>query len=603
MHLPISRLLTRLGIHHDWYLVAVAAAVGLLMAGVAMAFILPIHALEDATSALALDQPTLVFWLVLIAPCIGALLTGIVLHALPVEAKGYGIPAVMYAIHREQSRLPLKLALAKWLASTLTIGSGGSAGPEGPIVTIGASIGATCGRWLRANPHTSATLLGCGAAAGIASVFNAPIAGIFFVLEVLLRDFSLRTFTPIVIASVVSAATTQTVLGSRPLFGVGPEFFADAKDRFTVLQTPNYLILGVVCGVVSVVFIRSLQFAEDGFAKVRIHPILKPAVGGALLGVMGLLYLSSGISNDVLPPFYGNGYHVIHKLLSPTFYLTDAVAGVPRPIAMMVILLVGLLAARIVATCLTLGSGGSGGLFAPSLVLGATVGGAFGHLISGIRWFSTTSPAHYALVGMAAMVAATTHAPLTAILIVYEITRSYDIILPLMLASVISTVVGRLLFRESIYTAKLARMGVRLGSMGDLTVLRRLTVDNVPLLPPIIVKEHEPATRVLELTETHSVGDFVVVDDGGAYIGMVTGVDLRAMLVHREALPLLQVADLVRRDLPTASPDEHLDLVLDKFSDHDVHCLVVTQGDPQRPVGIITRSRLMSRYQQELEQD
>lgn len=597
----VQRLLARLGIHHDWYLVAVAAAVGLLMAGVAMAFILPIHALEDAASALALEQPTLTRWLVVLAPTVGALLTGILLHLVPVEAKGLGIPAVMYAVHRGQSRLPFKLALVKWLASTLTIGSGGSAGPEGPIVTIGASIGASCGRWLRANPQTSATLLGCGAAAGIASVFNAPIAGIFFVLEVLLRDFSLRTFTPIVIASVVSTAATQSVLGSEPLFGVGPEFFAAANDRFTVLQTPNYLILGVFCGVISVVFIHALQFAEDTFVRIKLHPILKPALGGLLLGLMGLAYLLLRPDGGVIPPFYGNGYHVIHQFLDPQ-PVDDGSGGAARPIGLLILILLGLLAARIVATCFTLGSGGSGGLFAPSLVLGATGGAAFGHLVQGLGWFPSTSPAHYALVGMAAVVAATTHAPLTAILIVYEITRSYDIILPLMLASVISTVVGRLLFRESIYTAKLARLGVRLGSMGDLTVLRRLTVLDVPLLPPIIVHQHEPATRILELTEAHGVGDFVVVDHAGAYLGMVTGVDLRAMLVHREALPLLQVADLVRRDLPTATPDEALDLVLDKFSEHDVHCLVVTSGAPPRPTGIITRSRLMRRYQEELEQ-
>ncbi len=596
----LLRLMTRLGLARDWYLVLVAAFIGLLMAGVAMAFILPLRFVEQKAESFAHDPTLWVMAVIVFAPVVGGLLAGAIVHVLPVRSKGLGVSAVMYAIHRQQSRLPLKMALSKWLSSSLTIGSGGSAGPEGPIVTIGSAIGASLADWLRANPQTRATLLGCAAAAGISSVFNAPIAGIFFVLEVLLRDFSLRTFTPIVISSVISAATTQTVLqNSRPLFGIGPGFFHNVGDRFTVIQTPNYVMLGVVCGLASVAFIRVLVAFEERFSRLKIHPIIKPGIGGAVLGLLGLLYLVTGSFSEILPPFYGTGYPVIERLLSPgTYTMAD---GSFRPVWALAGVLALLAVVKVLATSITLGSGGSGGLFAPALVLGAAVGAAFGHLVAGLGWFPSASPAHYALVGMAAMVAATTHAPMTGILIVYEVTRIYDIILPIMLAAVISTVVGRLLFKDSIYTVKLSSLGVRLGSMGDLTVLRRMTVRDVSLLQPITVKRGDPATRLLELTEQTGAGDFVVVDDVGDYLGMVTGVDLRSALVYREALPLLQVADLVRRDLPTVAMDEPLDLVLDRFSEHDVHCLVVTDG--RKPAGIVARSRLMRRYQTELERD
>ncbi len=214
------------------------------------------------------------------------------------------------------------------------------------------------------------------------------------------------------------------------------------------------------------------------------------------------------------------------------------------------------------------------------------------------------SPEHYALVGMAAVVAATTHAPLTAILIVYEITRSYQIILPLMLASVISTVVSQLISRQSIYTLKLARRGVRIGAMSDLTILRRLSVSDVPLDRPVMVHPDDSAQRLLELSEEASAGDFVVVDEQDHYLGMVTGDDLRAALVYREAIPLLQVNELQRGDLPVVTPDDTLDVVLDKFSKHDVHSLaVLDESGGGRVLGLITRSHLMRKYQDELNRD
>ena len=205
---------------------------------------------------------------------------------------------------------------------------------------------------------------------------------------------------------------------------------------------------------------------------------------------------------------------------------------------------------------------------------------------------------------MAAVVAASTHAPLTGMLIVYEITGSYKVILPLMLAAVISTIVARLLYRDSLYTVKLTDIGVRLGVMSDLTILRRMLARDVPLERAVTVKRTDSATLLLDLSETHHVGDFVVVDDDGRYAGMVTYGDLREALVYREAIPLLQVNELMRDDLPTVRPNETLDVVMDKFSTHDTHSLAVLDSSDDGVVrGLLSRSRLMRLYRDELDKD
>jgi CIC family chloride channel protein len=587
-----TRLLSlsaKLGLARDWYLVLLAAGIGVVTAFVAMAFIWLIH--EFALLFEHVPRQHLL-WMVAVLPVAGALVAGIIIHYLASEARGHGVPEVLHAIHRRKSVIKVRVAVAKWVSAIFTIGSGGSAGAEGPIVQIGSAIGSTLGQLLRVKPDATATLLGCGAAAGIASVFNAPIAGIFFVLEILLRDFSVRTFTPIVIASVFSAAVTQAVHGqNEAIFQLTEEFHASA---FTPIELPNHMMLGIVAGLAAIAFVRSLYWTEDRYAKIRLHPILKPATGAIVLGLLGMTYVALFADEEGLPPFYSNGYPVIEAMLTAEYYQQQPAFALFMGLILLCVL-------KAVATCLTLGSGGSGGIFAPSLMLGAGVGGAFGVIVEVFEWGPHASPAHYALVGMAAVVAATTHAPLTAILIVYEITRSYQIILPLMLAAVVSTVVARLIMRDSIYTLKLTRRGVHLGAMSDLTILRRLTVNDVTLIAPVFVHPNDSAQRLLELSERMPISDFVVTDKMDRYLGLVTGEDLKEALVYREAIPLLQVHELQRTDLPTVVPDETLDIVLHKFAEHDVSSLVVVderQGDAV--LGMITRARLMRRYEQAL---
>lgn len=588
----------KLGFDPDWYMLLMAGVIGLVMSGVAILFIMPLRFIEHWSEH---ADRSIMIWLVPIVPIVGALLAGLVQHFLPSHGEGPGVTKVMYAIYRRKSYIPVSIGLRKWLASTLTIGSGGSAGAEGPIVTIGGVIGSKIGRLLNASPQNTATLLGCGAAAGLASVFNAPIAGVFFVIEIILRDFSLRTFTPIVVASVIGTAFTQAVLGDDALFAASSEL---SVGTFTWREIPNYLILGAICGLIAVMFIRGYYFSEKRFSKLRVHPILRPAIGAAILGIFGLVYLLLANPDHYMPGFYGNGYPVIIELLSPDYYYTNDAHTTLKPLLPILAVLLSIGVLKAVCTCLTLGSGGAGGFFAPSLLIGACAGGTFGVIVNALGWAPAANPAHYALVGMAAVVAATTHAPLTAILIVYEVTRSYEVILPLMLAAVISTIMARLLYRDSIYTVKLTDQGVRVGAMSDLTILRRLSVQDVPLEPAITVHMGNSVESLLDLSEMHHVGDFVVVDDDKRYVGMVTYSDLREALVYREAIPLLQVSELVRSDLPTVTLEETLDVIMDKFSRHDVHSFTVLNDHESRTIkGLISRSKLMRLYQDELNKD
>tara|TARA_B100000959_G_scaffold283815_1_gene353654 strand:+ start:2324 stop:4141 length:1818 start_codon:yes stop_codon:yes gene_type:complete len=594
----LRRIGIRLGFDRDWYLYLVAALIGLFMGIAAVLFIWPLRQSEFFADQLH-DSPHL-FWLILFGPSIGGLITGILIAFLKHEGVGPGVTSVIYAVQRKKGQLSLKIGVRKWLASTATIASGGSAGAEGPIVTIGAVVGSNLSRLLGTGSQHTGTLLGCGAAAGLASVFNAPIAGIFFVMELLLRDFSLRTFTPIVIAAVVSSATTQGLLGDTALFEVGDNFFHEGL-HFSITQIPVYLVLGLTCGLLGVLFVKTLDYTERAFVATKIPLIVRPFIGAIILGVIGITAYWLSNAQDI-PNFYGNGYPNIKHLLDPATYFSNAETGDLHTAMPFISGLILLALVKLVATSVTVGSGGAGGLFAPSLLIGASCGGCIGYVVHSFGWFPDTSPAYFALVGMAALVAATTHAPLTAILIVYEVTQSYEVILPLMFAAVVGTIVSRFVSRDSVYTFKLSRLGVRLGAMSDLTILRRLTTQDVQLKTATVVYESDSAQKLLTLMEHTGTSDFVVTDSSGHYAGMVVSDDFREALVYRESIPLLQVSELTRHDLPTISLEETLDVILDKFSRSDVQSLVVLD-ESDSITGVITRTRLMARYQKALDAD
>ena len=591
--------LNKLGFEREWYLIVLGAVIGTFTALGAIAFMWGLNTAENFSGHVQAEVPR---WAMPLIPMVGALICGTLVYFGAPEARGHGVPQVMKALIQQRGIIRPRVGITKILASIATVGSGGSAGAEGPIIQIGSTAGSFFGQRLKVNPEIIQTLVGCGAAAGIASVFNAPIAGVFFVLEILLRDFSLRRFTPVVVASVFSTATTQAILGENEAIFAASEKLAGYE--FSFVELPSYFALGVVCGFVAVWFSALLHKGEDFFERLKIHPIIMPVVGAFVLGLIGIGFLllvgDIGKTEHGLPAFFGNGYETIRDLLDPAAYVRGESLGVLFAFMLLA------LACKMIATVFTLASGGSGGVFAPSLFLGATTGAAFGLLFESIGLIPEDgSPAAYALVGMAAVVAGSTHAPLTAILMLFELTRDVYVLLPIMLAAVVATVVAQLLDRDSIYTSKLRRQGVLVGTAKDLTVLRREHAggcDVVPL-PSEAVYPSDPLSKLVALHAFHHVPDFVVVNETGSYVGMVTGADMRTALIDREAIPLLLVAELVRDDLPTVHPDETLDVVMEKFSRHDVAGLcLVTRADATKPRGIITKTSVLKRYQLALEE-
>ncbi len=544
-------------------------------------------------------------YLMPIIPMVGALISGVLVYLFAREAAGHGVPQVLDAIVRRGGKLRARVGVVKIITSICTVGSGGSAGAEGPIVQIGAVMGSTIGQRIGVPTRHVPTLVGCGAAAGISSIFNAPIAGVFFALEILLRDFSLRAFTPIVIASVFATAMTQVVLPHEDAIFA----YEISGYLFTVRELPSYLMLGFVCAVAAWLFVQALHASEHLFERIPIHRALLPMLGALVLGLLGIvgqracnaLGESALVPTDSsVPVFFGNGYAMITSLLDPTHYSASDVTWAA------VITLGMLVIAKIAATSSTLGSGGSGGVFAPSLFVGATVGGTFGVVLEMLGLIPEGgSPASYALVGMAAVVAGTTFAPMTAILMLFELTREPRVLAPIMLAAIISTMFSRMFMSDSIYTAKLRREGVRIGTGRDLSLLRHVPVSSVEYapLPPEPVYASDPLSKLITLHAHHNVPDFPVVDAEGRYMGMVTGTDMRTALIDREAIPLLLVAELMRNDLPIIKPDDHLDTVMEKFARNEVASLVLVDAfSGTKPLALVTRTKVMARYNEVLDE-
>ncbi len=348
--------------------------------------------------------------------------------------------------------------------------------------------------------------------------------------------------------------------------------------HFSIGEVVPYLVLGVLCGLVGCGFTMTLHEVESHWTKYHWPRVLKPISGAMILGVMGMVMicLFPGKITSYRPTFFGNGYPVVEMLLTPASYPSD----LAHPDARLTLLfLLAVTFCKLVGTCFTLGTGGSGGLFAPSLFIGAAAGSSFGVMLQSLGIYNTISPAAYALAGMAGVLSGAVHCPLTAIILVFEITRDYTVIMPIMLVAIAATTVAQLLHRQSIYTQALQEMGLNLAMVSDQAVLRRIEVAQVPLGQAVAVFAGDTAQRLIELAATHSASDFVVCDQDMRYQGMVVGEDLRLALLEREAAPLIIVADLIRTDLPTVTPDESLDIVLDRLGRYDVLSLPVVDAN------------------------
>ena len=436
---------------------------------------------------------------VIIAPAVGGLIYGPLVQKFAPEARGHGVPEVMVAVAKNGGRIRPQVAVVKALASAITIGSGGSVGREGPIIQIGSALGSTLGRLLKMPDDRLKTLVACGAAGAIAATFNAPIAGVFFALEIILRDFTARSFGVVVLASISASVVGRTLLGSNPFLTL-PSFAVHAPVEYAL-----FALLGIVAGLVGVGFTRVLYAIEDLCDFLWRGPEwLRPVAGGLLLGC--LLF--------VLPQMYGVGYPV----------LDNGVAG-KYALGFLLVLLVG----KIIATSLTLGIGGSGGVFAPSLFVGAMLGAAFGQVLGLIDPALAGQAGAFAIVGMGATMAGTTRAPITAGIMLFELTGDYSIILPLLLAIVLATGTSRLLGKDTIYTLKLHRRGIDLDApaaasshASPVTVRPRSIVADAMRTDAPYLRGGEPLRDGLLALLSSGQPALAVVNDNGHYLGVLT---------------------------------------------------------------------------------
>jgi CIC family chloride channel protein len=508
----------------------------------------------------------------ILIPAIGGLIVGLLIYNFAHEAKGHGVPEVMEAVALRGGRIRPRVALVKALASSVCIGTGGSVGREGPIAQIGSALGSTVGQLLNLSDERVRNLVACGAAGGIAATFNAPIAGSLFALEVILGQFHATYFGAVVVSAVTADVIAQYFEGNLRAFVV------PAYTLVSPWELVFYAILGVIAAVGAVFFSRSLYASEDLFEKLHLPEYIKPALGGALLGVIGILTFKAG----GVPRIFGVGYESITESLSNNFTIQITFS---------------LLLLKMLATLLTLGSGGSGGVFAPSLFMGAMLGATFGQIVN-LLFPGITAPAGaYALVGMAAFFGGAAHAPVTAILILFEMTGDYQIILPLMFATVVSTIVSRILSKESIYTLKLSRRGVHLEQGQDIDVMqgvqvREIITTDIDFVPPGL-----PVSSLADVfAQTHHHG-LPVCNADGSLVGVVTIQDLEKALDEPDLENRVVIDIATKDDLLVAYPDESVWEALRRLSIRDIGRLPVLESiDSNQLVGIIRRSDIVRAY-------
>ena len=485
-----------------------------------------------------LDDPVVVAeemgWLArLLTPAVGGLIAGMVLHWGGKLSKGQGSTNLLEVVVAGDGRLPLRAGLVKSISSLMSIGSGASIGREGGITQLSATIASKWGQLQKWPPYRLRLLVGCAAAAGIAAAYNAPIAGAVFAAWIVLGNFSMNQFAPLVFASV--AAT----LVSRGFFGIQPWYSVPSVDFTSLAQLPWFIVLGAVCGVVGGGFLRLLRVGEELFAKLSLPLYARLAVGGLLVGVVALQF----------PGVCGNGTVVINRILHGDF------AGEANPL----LFLLGLLVAKIIATVLTVGSGGVGGVMTPTMFIGAAVGSAIGISLHQQNLADGLPTALFTAVGMGATLAATTRAPLLAIILIFEISLDYSLMPPLMVATVVSVLVARRVHHESIYTDVLRHREAIAGRESDHPgAALECTVGD--LMQPPVQPVHETAS-VADVAQRFLLGanNFIpVIDSNKRFVGMIALHDLKEHLTRGEDLKGVIAYDVMRPPPAVLLPGQRL---------------------------------------------
>ena len=511
-------------------------------------------------------------WLVILIPAFGAVFLAPLIYFFPVEAKSDGVPATMEAVALKGGIIKVRTFCTRMLASAITLGSGGSAGKEGPIIQIGASIGSAVGQFFKVSGARMRVLVGCGAAAGLAAIFNAPIAGVLFSLEVVLGEFSVHSFTPIVISSVVGTAVSRAWLMEGAALKLPP------YTLFSYWEIGFYALLGIASGVVSVCFTKALHGVEKlSHRRGPLKTHWQPIIGGLVVGMIGFFF----------PQILGCGYSPIVQAIEGNFLWNTLLA---------------LLTLKIIATAFTLGTGGSGGILYPCLFMGATLGGIMGFAFNALAPGIAPSAGGYALVGMGAVLGAAVQAPLAAIMMGFELTGSYAVILPLMTACVLATMVHRRLMSHSIYTQSLVDRGIDISAAREMGVLTSLTVADVMNREVARIPGNMPYNEVVQLCLKGQGNYLYTTDEEDNLEGVISFQDIKEFIYDDQLNGLVYARDIANRDVVYVTPDESLASSLNKFSYIDMEELPVVGSDDgfRRLLGIITRSELMKIYHKEM---
>ncbi|WP_017731080.1 chloride channel protein [Nafulsella turpanensis] len=523
-------------------------------------------------------------YLYLTYPLTGILLTVFLARYILKEKLGHGITDILYTISKKSSIIRRSKMYSRMLTSALTVGFGGSVGLEAPIVVTGSAIGSNVGQFMHLNYKKRTLLIGCGAAGAISSIFNSPIAGVIFSIEVILAEVTIAAFIPLLIASVAGSLVSLVLLGDDILFAFR------LQDPFSASDTPFFVLLGLLCGLVSYYFTRVMFKVEGWIGNVKSITVR------AILGGLGL-----GLIIFFFPPIYGEGYDTIKAmlsghdaaLLSRSLFFQKTDDGL-----YLMVFLLGVMLLKPVATALTLGAGGSGGVFAPSLFLGGVTGFVFARFINYLGFTDEISIANFTLVGMCGLMSGVLHAPLTAIFLIAEITSGYTLFVPLMLVSAIAYTTASYFERYSLYTKTLIERGDLIPHDKDRQVLSLIHLEKIIETDLLMIHPRATVDDLVKLVQVSKRNIFAVVDEKGVMKGIITLDDIREVMFDEDMRRKVIVKTIMRQPPAKVSSAESMPSVMNKFEKTEAWNLPVI--DNGKYVGFVSKSRIFNAYRKKL---
>ena len=574
IRLDLATRLSRLGRlvrHEQVILFILSVVIGLFGGGSAILFREGIAFFQHIAIAPDYDRLSVLFdqvpwWRVLLSTTLGGLIVGLVAYHFLPGRRVHGVADVVEASALRDSQMSIRAGVLSAVASALSIGVGASVGREGPVVHLGASISAWVAGKLHLGPSLARTLLGCGVAAAVAASFNAPIAGVFFALEVVIGHYALGAFAPVVIASVAGTMV------SRAYFGDFPAFILSDRSIASFLEFPAFALLGLVSAIVAVVFMQAIAAVRRLMDRTGLPIWVQPATGGLAVGLIALLY----------PDILGVGYAATDAALTESLALT---------------VLVGLALAKMLATAICLGCGFGGGVFSPSLFIGAMVGGTFGVLATMAQPELSSGSGAYTIIGMGAVAGAVLGAPISTILMVFELTGDYALTVGVMVATVISTLITRYQFGHSYFTWQLEQRGLNVREGHEQRILRTVRVEDVMASDIVSVEPGAPMQRVRETLGATPYGTLFVVDRAGILHGTITLGDLADTAFDTEIDLLLNAQDVARLHPPVLEPGQDLGAAIRRMqSEGQDHIAVVDDHDSMKLVGVVHQRDVMTAY-------